>query len=57
MVLKEGETSNEFEIMDYCRDRMSDYKIPKSVSLVESLPKSSSGKILKRILREEFCLT
>ena len=54
LVLKEGETSNELEIMDYCRERMADYKTPKSVSLVESLPKSSSGKILKRILREEF---
>jgi fatty-acyl-CoA synthase/long-chain acyl-CoA synthetase len=54
VVLREGETSSEFEIMDYCRDRMADYKIPKSVSLVESLPKSSSGKIMKRILREEL---
>lgn len=54
VVLKEGETSTEMEIRDYCSDRMADYKIPKSVSLVESLPKSSSGKILKRMLREEF---
>lgn len=53
-VLKEGEEATEDEIMDFCKNRMAGYKIPKTVTFVEALPKSSSGKILKRVVREEY---
>jgi fatty-acyl-CoA synthase len=35
-------------------DRLAKYKVPKSVSLMTSLPISAAGKILKRELREQF---
>jgi fatty-acyl-CoA synthase/long-chain acyl-CoA synthetase len=54
IVLKEGEKANEEEIIEFCRTRLGGYKIPRSVNFLEELPKSSSGKILKRVLREEF---
>lgn len=54
VVLKEGKTANGMEIIDYCRKRMAGYKIPKSVTFVKTLPKSSYGKILKRKLREPY---
>ena len=54
VVLKEGETANEMEIIDYCRERMAGYKIPKSVTFEKTLPKSPYGKILKRELREAY---
>jgi len=35
-------------------ERLARYKVPKSVSIMESLPISAAGKILKRELREKF---
>ena len=53
--LKEGETATEQEIIDFCRPRLAGYKRPTSVILVkEELPKTSTGKVLRRILREKY---
>ncbi len=41
------------EIVAWCRSEMSVYKAPRQVRLVEALPKTGSGKILKRALREQ----
>jgi long-chain acyl-CoA synthetase len=54
IVLNEGQSSNQDEIIQYCRERLAGYKIPRSVSFVPELPKSTSGKILKRVIREEY---
>jgi long-chain acyl-CoA synthetase len=40
------------EIIAYCRDNIAAYKVPARVDLVAELPKSPSGKILKRVLRK-----
>lgn len=40
-------------IIDHCRARLAGYKVPKTVALVSELPKNPTGKILKRVLREE----
>ena len=40
------------ELQKYCRDRLAIYKCPKRVEFVEQLPKNSTGKIMKRALRE-----
>ncbi len=53
IVLKPGETATEQEIIDFCRSRLTAYKVPKLVEFRESLPKSAVGKILRKILREE----
>jgi len=46
---------SEQELVQFCRDRLSPYKIPHRVEFSETeLPKSASGKILKRVLRERF---
>lgn len=39
------------ELLDHCRARLSPFKVPKRIVLVESLPRNASGKILKRELR------
>ena len=54
MVLNDGQTSNQDEIIEYCRKRLAGFKIPASVSFVPELPKNTSGKILKWVLREEY---
>jgi long-chain acyl-CoA synthetase len=40
--------------MAYARQHLAGYKVPRSVSFMEELPKVPSGKILKRELREPF---
>lgn len=41
------------QIMEFCSQRMANYKIPREINFVETLPKNSTGKILKRVLRQE----
>ncbi len=53
VVLKPGAQASEAEIVDFCRARLAHFKCPQSVAFVESLPKSGSGKLLKRELRKQ----
>ena len=50
IVLKDGLTVPEEELMNYCRDRLADYKCPKTVRFVAEIPKGPTGKLLKREL-------
>lgn len=43
----------EAEILEWCKDNMAAYKRPRFIQFKEELPKSSAGKILKRVLVEE----
>jgi fatty-acyl-CoA synthase/long-chain acyl-CoA synthetase len=42
------------ELVDWCRDRIADYKRPRSVDFVEELPRDQAGKLLKRQIRAPF---
>ncbi len=53
IVLKEGETMTEEEVIDYCTQNLAKYKIPKLVEFRSELPKTMIGKILRRVLVEE----
>lgn len=53
VALAPGATVTALELQKYCRDRLAVYKCPKMVEFVEQLPKNSSGKILKRMLRNQ----
>jgi len=53
VVLKEEEKATEHEIIQYLRERMASYKIPKYIEFRNSLPKNTTGKILKRLLKDE----
>jgi long-chain acyl-CoA synthetase len=53
VVLKEGETSTEDEIIAFCRERMAAYRVPRLIEFRDDLPKSMVGKVLRRELREE----
>ena len=53
IVLKEGESLTEQEIIDYCKKHLADFKVPKYVEFREDLPKTPTGKIMKQPLREE----
>jgi len=53
IVLKAGETANQKEIQRWLKERLATYKIPRRLEFVDELPRTSSGKILKRMLREK----
>lgn len=54
VVLRAGAHAQTDELIAHCRGALAAYKIPKSVELVAALPKSATGKILKRQLREPY---
>lgn len=49
-VVVSREACREQEIIDYCRERMSDYKIPRKVEFVPELPRNKMGKLLRKLL-------
>lgn len=52
VVLRPGTTATPDEIRRFCRDRLAPYKVPGEVSIVDALPKSAIGKVLRRKLKE-----
>ncbi|MGG1677208.1 long-chain-fatty-acid--CoA ligase [Neobacillus sp. NRS-1170] len=54
VVKKANSTLTEKEIIEFIRPRLANYKVPKFVKFVDELPKTASGKILKRTLREQY---
>ena len=42
------------ELIAYCRDRLAHYKCPRTVDFMAELPRSPSGKLYKRVLRDRY---
>ncbi len=51
VVVRSGETLTEEEIIEYCKERLALYKVPRKIAFLDALPKSAVGKILRRELR------
>jgi long-chain acyl-CoA synthetase len=51
VVLRPGQTATEEEIIEHCRPHLAAYKLPRSVVFVPDLPKTSTGKVLRRELK------
>ncbi|MCF8142852.1 MAG: long-chain fatty acid--CoA ligase [Deltaproteobacteria bacterium] len=54
VVAKPGETITEEEVITFLKGKLAKYKIPKSVSFKDQLPRTPAGKVLKRTLREPY---
>ena len=54
VVLKPGASATEAELLEFCRGRVAHYKAPRSIEFFESLPKTGTGKILKKELRKKY---
>jgi fatty-acyl-CoA synthase len=54
VVARSGETLDLTSLEAHCREQLASYKRPKTIVVVDALPKNASGKILKRSLREQF---
>lgn len=50
--LKNGEKATEKEIKDYLKEKIANYKLPRYIKFLDELPKTPTGKILKKDLRE-----
>jgi long-chain acyl-CoA synthetase len=53
IALKEGMQGDKEEFLTYCKDKMPEYRVPKTILFREAIPKNAAGKILKRVLRQE----
>lgn len=53
VVLKEGEECHSKELLRFMKEKLAAYKLPRHIEFVDSLPKNSTGKIMKRILKEQ----
>jgi len=54
IVPKPNETVSSEEIIAYCKEKIAGFKVPKKVFITDALPRSTTGKLLKTILREKF---
>ena len=54
VVLREGTTVAEQELIDFCAGSLAEYQRPSSVEFIDSLPRNAMGKVLKRKLREPY---
>jgi len=53
IALKPGASATSDEIVAFCRESLTEYKVPRIVEIRETLPMSAVGKILYRVLRDE----
>jgi acyl-CoA synthetase (AMP-forming)/AMP-acid ligase II len=54
VVLREEQSLTQEELIQWCQGKIGRFKIPKSIVFTDSLPRTPTGKILKRVLREQF---
>ncbi len=54
VVPKPEQTVTEEEIIQYCKENLAGYKVPKKIIIVNTIPKNPSGKILKKLLRKDY---
>jgi fatty-acyl-CoA synthase len=54
VVIKPGSSLTEADLIEFCRSRIAHYKCPRSIDFVDSLPKTATGKILKKGLRKKY---
>lgn len=54
VVAKPGCKLSEAELIEFCRSRLAHYKCPQSIDFCESLPRTATGKVLKRELRKKY---
>jgi len=53
IILKDGRTASSEDIIAFCKERLSKFKVPKEVEFREAFPKTLVGKVLRRVLRDE----
>ena len=52
VVVRPGDSLTEQEVTDFCKDRLTAYKVPKQIVFIDAIPKSAVGKILRRAMKD-----
>jgi len=42
------------QVFDHCQGKLARFKLPKAVEFIDEIPRNPTGKVLKRLLREQF---
>lgn len=53
-VVSKNKNLTEQALLDYCKERLAKYKVPKEIEFLDELPKNTTGKILRRSLKEQL---
>lgn len=53
IALKEGVQADKEEFLQYCREKMPEYRVPKTFLLREEIPRDPAGKLLRRVLKQD----
>jgi long-chain acyl-CoA synthetase len=56
-VVSKNPNTTEEQFLEYCRDHLAKYKVPSSIEFLEELPKNTTGKILRRALKNQITQT
>jgi acyl-CoA synthetase (AMP-forming)/AMP-acid ligase II len=52
--LHPGSLASEVDLLEWCRERLAPYKAPRRIWILEALPQNHTGKVMRRVLREQF---
>ncbi|MGO1654922.1 MAG: AMP-binding enzyme, partial [Brevibacterium yomogidense] len=52
VTVKTGQSVTEEELVAHCREQLAAYKIPRSIGILDEMPKTVTGKIMRRALRD-----
>jgi 2-aminobenzoate-CoA ligase len=53
VVLKPGQTLTAEELIDFCKGKIATYKLPREIVMVSELPRTATGKLLRRVLKQK----
>lgn len=54
IVVRKNESLTEQEVLDHCDGKLARFKLPKGTAFIDLIPRNANGKVLKRLLREQF---
>lgn len=54
VVVRKNETVSDQDILDHCDGKLARFKLPKGAAFIDVIPRNANGKVLKRLLREQF---
>jgi acyl-CoA synthetase (AMP-forming)/AMP-acid ligase II len=54
IVVKADENLTDSDVLDYGKGKLAPFKLPKAVEFIDVIPRNPTGKVLKRVLREQF---
>ena len=54
VVVKNNDSLSEADVLSHCEGKLARFKLPRGAAFVEVIPRNANGKVLKRLLREDF---